>query len=315
MNKSALNLLKFKPTVRNYVWGGRSLLPFAGAVAAKSDEPIAEIWTIYENNKIDGGEFDGVTLKELTARYPSEILGRQGDRFPLLVKILDCAQWLSLQVHPNDLQAQTLEGPGFLGKTEAWHILNAANDAKLIAGIKQGTSGQTLRAAIGSKDILDLVEYHNVKRSDTVFMPAGTIHALGPGLLIYEVQQTSDLTYRVYDWDRPQINGRTLHIDKAAAVADASAQGRVIPGKARTEAASELISSPFFHLEKLTGTQTRDTGGESFHAITVTSGEALVASNGDQCRLGQFESLLVPAASRAYQLEGEFEALCSSAPS
>lgn len=315
MIKSTLNLLRFKPTIRNYVWGGRSLLPFAGAEAAKSNEPIAEIWAIYENNKIDGGEFDGVTLKELTARYPSEILGTQGGPFPLLVKILDCAQWLSLQVHPNDDQAQTLEGPGFLGKTEAWHILNATNDAKLIAGIKQGTSSQSLRAAIGGKDILDLVEYHSVRRSDTVFMPAGTIHALGPGLLIYEVQQASDLTYRVYDWDRPQVNGRVLHIDKAAAVADASAQGQVIPGEAGTGSALKLLSSPFFHLEKLNGTQTRDTGGDSFHAITITSGEALVTTNGGQCRLGSYESVLVPAASKAYQLEGEFEALCSSTPS
>lgn len=311
-------LLTFKPAIRRYVWGGRSLLPFAGEEAAQGDEPIAEIWTIYENNPVAAGRFTGVPLNELTEQYPLEILGQdgmaRGRRFPLLIKLLDCAQWLSLQVHPNDEQAQELEGPGFLGKTEAWHILKATADAQLIAGIKPGTSAQTLTNTIGRREILELVKYHKVREADTVFMPAGTIHAIGPGLLIYEVQQTSDLTYRVYDWDRPQVNGRILHVEKSNAVADPSARGQIIQAGADSRSAAGLVESPFFHLEKLSGTQERDTQGKSFHALTVTRGQAVVSTHDSSCQLGQYQSVLVTAAGGAYRLEGDFGALCSSIP-
>ncbi len=118
-----------------------------------------------------------------------------GTRFPLLIKILDCAQWLSLQVHPDDEAAERLEGPGYFGKTEAWHVLDAAPGAQLIAGMRPDTTAEALAAAIRDGTILDFVQYQDVRAGDTVFMPARTIHTLGPGLLIYEVQQTSDLTY------------------------------------------------------------------------------------------------------------------------
>ena len=208
------------------------MLSLASPDAETNEKPVAEVWAVYEDNPVSTGVFAGYTLDELVAEYANEILGAhvatQGNkRFPLLIKLLDCASWLSLQVHPNDEQAWQLEGSEFMGKTEAWHILNAQSDAQLIAGIKPKTSTQALHAAIGNERILDLVEYHNVQTNDTIFMPAGTIHALGPGLLVYEVQQTSDLTYRVFDWDRPQTNGRVLHIEKSIAVTNPQSQGKI----------------------------------------------------------------------------------------
>jgi mannose-6-phosphate isomerase len=312
------SLFTFSPAIRNYVWGGQSLIEFADAKAAKSGLPIAEIWVLYEENKVTNGVFAGKTLAELASSYPEEVLGRGlaaggGERFPLLIKLLDCANWLSLQVHPNDEQAVKMEGPTFMGKTEAWHILKAEPEAKLIAGIKPGTTLETLHAAIGNEGILELVEYHSVEAGDTVFMPAGTIHALGPGLLVYEVQQTSDLTFRVFDWNRPQNNGRVLHVEKSIAVTDPNSQGKIDRVK-ENGAAAGLVQCSYFKLEKLTTTQERDTRGESFHAITVIAGECTISTKQDRVTLKKFDSALVSAVCGKYTLEGDFQVLCSSLP-
>jgi mannose-6-phosphate isomerase len=316
--KNIPSLLTFTPAIRNYVWGGRTLLPLAGPDAGKNNNPIAEVWALYENNPVNNGFFAGRTLADLTTEYPNEVLGTQvasqgNKRFPLLIKLLDCERWLSLQVHPSDEQARQLEGPQFVGKTEAWHILNAQSGAQLIAGIKPNTSAEALRAAIGNETILELVEYHTVQQSDTVFMPAGTIHALGPGLLVYEVQQTSDLTYRVFDWNRPQNDGRILHIEKSIAVTNLQSQGKITRQQDSGGATTSLTKCPYFHLEMLSTPQERDTRGESFHALTVISGNARVSTLVNEAvSLRKFDTVLVSAACKSYRLDGNFQVLCSS---
>ncbi len=316
MQKNIPSLLTFTPAIRNYVWGGRTLLPLAGPDLGKND-PIAEVWAIYENNQVKNGVFAGRTLAELVAEYPIEILGTRvkaqgNERFPLLIKLLDCASWLSLQVHPNDEQARQLEGSQFMGKTEAWHILNAQPNAQLIAGIRPNTSAETVHAAIGNETILDLVEYHHVQTGDTIFVPAGTIHALGPGLLIYEVQQTSDLTYRVFDWNRPQTNGRILHIEKSIVVTDPQSQGQITRQQDSGNAVKSLAQCPYFHLEMLSTPQVRDTQGESFHALTVIAGQANISTSESNFVLQKFDTILVSAVCGRYHLKGDFQILCSS---
>ena len=206
-----------------------------------------------------------------------------------------------------------MEGPQFIGKTEAWHILNAQSDAQLIAGIKPNTSAEALHAAIGNEAILDLVEYHRVQTNDTVFMPAGTIHALGPGLLVYEVQQTSDLTYRVFDWNRPQSDGRILHIEKSIAVTNLYSQGKISRKLDFDSTTTRLVQCPYFYLEILSAPRERDTHGESFHALTVISGEASVSTQeNEEVLLRKFDTVLVPAVCGNYRLDGDFQILCSS---
>jgi len=317
MKKIIPSLLTFVPAIRNYVWGGRALLSLAGPNAGTNDNPIAEIWALYENNLVANGAFAGRTLSELTAEYPNEILGAHvaapgNMRFPLLIKLLDCASWLSLQVHPNDIQSQQLEGPEFRGKTEAWHVLNAEPDAQLIAGIKPNTSTEAVHAAIGNETILGLVEYHHVQTGDTIFMPAGTIHALGPGLLVYEVQQTSDLTYRVFDWNRPQTNGRVLHVEKSIAVTNPQSQGQITHHQAAGGTVTSLAQCPYFYLELLSAPQERDTHGESFHALTVIAGQARVSTLDGEVMLNKFDTILVSAICGSYRLDGNFQILCSS---
>ena len=315
MQKNIPSLLTFTPAIRNYVWGGRALLPLAGLDAEKNDDPIAEVWALYEDNPVNAGVFAGRTLAELVTEYPDEILGAHGKEqankhFPLLIKLLDCERWLSLQVHPNDEQARQMEGAQFVGKTEAWHILRAQPDAQLIAGIKPNIPAETVHAAIGNESILDLVEYHHVQTNDTVFMPAGTVHALGPGLLVYEVQQTSDLTYRVFDWNRPQTNGRVLHVEKSIAVTDPQSQGKITHPQSLGNAI--LAQCPYFQLETLVTPQERDTRGESFHALTVIVGEARIVTHDGEAVLRKFDTVLIPAVGGKYHLDGNFQILCSS---
>jgi mannose-6-phosphate isomerase len=297
-------LLQLEPEYREYIWGGARLRP---AVI-----PTAEAWVVYENNRVASGLMSGRTLAELAAEYGAALLGKQvvqrtGTRFPLLIKLLDCAQWLSLQVHPNDEQALALEGAGQFGKTEAWQVLEAGEHARLIGGLLPGVTHQVLAKAIQDGSILDWSQYLEVRTGDTIFMPPGTIHALGPGLLIYEIQETSDVTYRVWDWDRPQTGGRVLHIEKSLAVADPSAQARLtsLPIIADGQAAV-LTRCPYFTLKMLRAQSALlelDTWGESFHALTIIEGSAEIQANDEKVRLGKYQTVLVPAATMKYRVE------------
>ena len=296
-------LLQLIPEYRDYVWGGSRL--------RLGISPTAEAWVVYEHDRIASGALAGQTLAEAAARLGPDLLGapvmkQTGAKFPLLIKLLDCAQWLSLQVHPNDEQARRLEGPEFFGKTEAWHVLEAEPEARLIAGLKPGTPPGALAQAIRNGTILDLAQYLPVKAGDSVFVRPGTVHALGPGLLIYEVQQTSNLTYRVFDWNRPQTPQRGLHIEKSLAVADAAAVGEIRPLPALgANDCQTLAACPYFTLDCLaaqSGALSLDTRGETFHALTVIAGQAEVRAGEARLALKRFETVVVPAACGAYEV-------------
>jgi mannose-6-phosphate isomerase len=298
--------LQLSPAYYERVWGGQHLRPTQPPAI-----PIGEAWLVHENNTITNSALRGQTLAQCTSTFTHQLLGqklfqRYGARFPLLIKILDCADWLSVQVHPNDAQAVQLEGAGQFGKTEAWHVLEAKPDAKLIAGIKDDTPPATLAQAIRDGSILDHVAYRAVKKGDTVFMPAGTIHALGPGLLVYEVQQTSDITYRVYDWNRPMTTGRKLHIEQSIAVSDPAATGAHFhaPTLANNDSAV-LTSCHYFTLELINAeneTVTRHTHHASFHAITLIAGNVNICSGTQIVALGRFETVIVPAHYATYDI-------------
>ncbi|HSD84359.1 MAG TPA: type I phosphomannose isomerase catalytic subunit, partial [Anaerolineae bacterium] len=253
----------------------------------------------------------GQTLAEAAQECGAALLGantlrRTGARFPLLIKILDCQQWLSVQVHPNDEQAWQMEGPDQFGKTEAWYVLDAAKDAQLIAGVRAGTSPAALAQAIRNGTIVDLAQYHQAQTGDTVFMPAGTLHALGPGFLIYEVQQTSNLTYRIFDWNRPASAGRALHIEQSVAVTNAQGIGQILPaGDLSGAARRQLVQCPYFTLTLLAAHAQPlmlDTHGQSFHAITIIEGQGTIACGAERVTLNRFETVLVAAQAGEYQL-------------
>lgn len=211
-------IYKFIPILKETPWGGSRIRAIKGLEA--DGKAVGESWEVsgvpgMESVVAEGPEA-GMTLPQLIAKHGAALLGtaimeRFGSEFPILIKIIDAQQWLSVQVHPDDDIAIELEGPGHMGKNEMWHILDATADAQLIAGFAPGATAEDYIAAEGSHKLMEIMQKHDATPGRNFFIPAGTIHAIGPGCLIVEVQQSSDLTYRVYDYGRP----RELHIDKA----------------------------------------------------------------------------------------------------
>jgi len=294
-----------EPVYREYVWGGRRLRPHA--------ERTAEAWVVYEGNQIHTGPLAGMTLAQASQRFGAELLGarpfaRSGSRFPLLVKLLDCAEWLSLQVHPDDELAVQLEGAGQFGKTEAWHFIEAEPGAQILCGLRPGTSRAEMESAIRDGGLLEKMERFDVHSGESIFIPAGMIHALGPGLLLYEVQQTSDWTYRVYDWDRPASPERPLHIEKSIAVSKPHLEGSLVPApRLHAPERARLVQCDYFTLEMLAVDPTGvdlETDGGSFHALTVITGSARLEGDGWSLELERFGSAVVPARAGAYRVVG-----------
>ncbi len=310
-------VLRLQPHYVERVWGGRHLKP-------DSTVPIGESWIVFEEEKVLSGPLAGHALSEVAESYGADLLGsrvvaKTGKRFPLLIKLLDCEAWLSLQVHPNDEQAERLEGPGHFGKTEAWYVLHAEPGAQLISGLKPGVSNEALEEAIRQGTVVELALYRTAQDGDVLMTRAGTVHALGPGLLIYEVQQTSDITYRIFDWDRPQTGGRKLHIEQSISVSNPVASGEMYHSSPLGDGdRQQLVTCPYFTLDLLGAKSASihlDTQGATFHALTVTEGEMEMEGDGWRERLGQYETVLVPACCGSYTLypRGRYRALLARA--
>lgn len=322
METTVLPPLVLKPTFRNYIWGGRHLAELTSENVKNTTTPIAEAWVIFEDNIILNHSFKNISLKELTSIYPQSVLGfevakKNYNRFPLLIKLLDCAEWLSIQVHPDDYLAVDLEGPGHVGKTEAWYVIDANAEAQLIAGTRPGITSTQLEIAIRNGTILDVIQRHSIKPDDAILIDAGTIHALGPGALVYEIQQSSDITYRVFDWNRPAKAGRELHIEKSIAAGRANTTSPIHSKPVTLRSTQQsLITSDYFSLEKIISSGKKlqlSTLELSFHALTLISGQAEIFTADFHQKLDRFESILIPASTGTYQISGDFQILKASA--
>lgn len=265
MARLPLYPLRFEPIFTTNLWGGHRLPGFLNGTVAHTD-PVGEAWVLSDVDgslsRVADGPLAGLTLRELLAQEPARVVGTaktpQG-RFPLLLKFLDARQELSVQVHPNDEQAAKL-GPGKFGKTEAWVVLDAdPATSRLYAGFAEGVSANDFRAALIAKATPDTLYSFAPKPGDCVFLEAGTVHAIGCNLLMFEVQQTSDITYRLYDWDRVDAKTgrpRQLHVEEGLACAD-FARGPcppvgpavVVSSGVRREG---LVACAYFTLERLT---------------------------------------------------------------
>lgn len=293
------------------IWGGDTL----GAWMGLPDAPqqLAESWQVYEHNRVRGGPFDGQTLADLAREHGADLLGkpvfeRWGASFPLLAKFLDAGDELSVQVHPDDEYAHTHEAAsGFHGKTEAWYILQAAPGAAVIHGFRQSTDRHSFEQAVHDGTLLDLLRYVPVAAGDTIFVPAGTVHAINRGILLFEIQETSDLTYRVYDYDRRDASGkpRELHLERALDVSDYGAP----PAAKQTpqplgDGRSLLVSCPYFAMERWElGTPTEGTTGEdSFEILTAVDGHATLRWPGGDVDLARGASVVLPASLGSYRL-------------
>lgn len=300
---SPLPPIRLESEYHERVWGGHRLQP--------GGDPVGEAWVVHGANRVSSGPFVGSTLAALTNQHGSDLLGttalnRFGPEFPLLIKLIDTTDWLSIQVHPDNVQAVALEGAGMRGKTEAWHVLETEPEGDLIAGLTTKLNPPELDQMVRDGTIMDHLRHHPVQPGDTLFVPAGTLHALGPGLFIYEVQQASDITYRVFDWNRPASVGRALHIEQSLAVLDPASEAAPVSLPSLEEGGWQLlVASPYFQLETIQLGQTHvpsDTGGESFHALTSATGNVTVTGAGWREAITPYQSLLIPAVTGAYTM-------------
>lgn len=213
----------FRPLVKPVIWGGDYIRYFK-RLHHETSAQIGESWEVSgiegDESIVDGGDDDGLTLSQLIDRRGASLVGRSvlsryGNRFPILVKYIDAARDLSVQVHPDDELAATLGHPN--GKNEMWHVMRSGGGAKIYAGFRRPVTPEEYDAAVTDKSIMELVKAHRSRPGDTFLLPAGTIHAIGAGNFLMEVQQASDVTFRVYDYDRRDASGnpRELHTELA----------------------------------------------------------------------------------------------------
>lgn len=310
--------LRFRPLLKRAIWGGRRL----GEVLRKPIGPesdYAESWEIVDHGTdqsvVVGGPWAGRTLGELTAAEGPTLLGRHHpqSRFPLLFKFLDCREKLSVQVHPDDARAALLDPPD-LGKTEAWTILDAAPGSLIYAGLKPGFDRAALATEVERGTCDFALHRFEPTQGDCLFLPAGVVHAPGAGLLMAEIQQASNTTFRLFDWNRVDAAGRPrqLHIDQALDSIDydygpASPQTSHATSDRQVE---RLVTCPQFILERLTLTKPHTLPTDDrFRILAVTSGTAVIG--GDTFTLG--ETCLVPAALTDVTIAPQNEATLLSA--
>jgi len=251
---------RVEPTFSPRIWGSRSLAPLYPDKTNLA-EPIGEAWLTDVNCRVANGPFAGKTLGEAWGEMPAEWRGGNfsvARDFPLLLKFIFPTDKLSIQVHPDDAYASVHEkAAGGRGKTEMWHVVSAEPGARLLAGLKSGVTKEAFRQAMDSERLEELFQSHDVQPGDTFFIPAGTPHTIGPGMTICEVQEYSDLTYRVYDYGRVDAHGkpRELHVAKALEVMDFEAKfgGKVShPGtrKGETAGLSHLVDCSYFSVDR-----------------------------------------------------------------
>ena len=293
--------LRFEPIFQRYLWGGHRL----GEVFNKAigESAAAESWEVVDHGDAQSivreGEFSGWTLSRLIAKFGNEILGPElftsitadeipdslRARFPLLLKFLDANRNLSVQVHPDDPMGASLVPPD-LGKTEAWYVMHAEPGARIFAGLKTGVSENEFRMAIEGGNVESTLHHITPSKGDCVFIPAGTIHAIGAGLLIAEIQQASNTTFRVYDWGRVGVDGqpRPLHIERSIEATN-FARGSVVPQVPVSIAGTpweRLVACEKFEMNRGFINEPMTVGGDGRCRILAVTGGSVQLS-GDPC--------------------------------
>ncbi|TWU19152.1 type I phosphomannose isomerase catalytic subunit [Allorhodopirellula heiligendammensis] len=309
--------LRFEPLFRQYLWGGRRL----GTELNKpidDDGVFAESWEIVDHGDdqsiVANGPLAGTSLHELIEQDATALLGDRvatairseslpsnlRNRFPLLLKMLDASRDLSVQVHPNDAQGSRLDPPD-LGKTEAWMVIDAVPGSKIYAGLKAGIDREAFAAAVAAGRTEETLHSFEPSVGDCIFIPAGTIHAIGAGLLVAEIQQASDTTFRIYDWGRVEANGqpRTLHIKQSLDVIDfeSGPVSPVTPVPVASDAAAvTLVDCDKFTLQRYTLSDShRIDTRNTFQVIAVLSGAIRIAGDASADVLRKGDTMLVPA--------------------
>ena len=302
-----LEPLFFQPVLKAYAWGGRNLERLGRALPPGR---TAESWEISDHphgpTPVRAGEHAGRSLAELQRELGADLVGQRSaaalerGRFPLLVKLLDANEWLSVQVHPDDAYALR-HHRGERGKTEMWVVLHAEPGAELVYGLRPGAGRREVARAAAEGELEPLLRRVPARAGDVFFVPAGTIHALGPGLLLAEIQQASDLTFRLFDWGRRDAD-RPLHLEQALAVADLHGSGGAVAPRRRPEGrieVEELVRCPHFVAERWTfppgASHAAHLGGDTFEIWGALTGRAELRTATGLWPLAAVDWALLPA--------------------
>lgn len=310
--------LKFDPIYQYRLWGGTKLAKLLPKSFPKG-KVIGEAWLLSDRkdhtSKVAEGELKGVSITQLMKEYHYEIMGTSGyhfENFPLLLKFLDCNEVLSVQVHPSDNQKEYLP-KGESGKSEAWVVLDTDNNSRIYAGLKKGTTKEKLLKAISNDSITDYLHSFTPKKEDAIFIPSGTVHTL-EGTVVFEIQENSDVTFRLYDWDRkdPKTGmSRELQIDPAIACINFNQTNiePVLPKKSQqVENAEKLFDTKHFKLWRIKSESPLDVGITDEPTILVClEGEATLDYNKKEYRISKGEVLLLPAIIGQQQLHPQQE--------
>jgi len=304
--------LVFTPAYQNVVWGGRRMERWRDDLP---DGPVGESWDISQQERgmsvVESGPLAGVSLAELMRDHGAEVVGEcyRGGDFPLLVKLIDANDRLSVQVHPDDELAQRFDrGPR--GKTECWFILGEGGE--LFQGTRDGVDAEDFRKAIDDETVEACLNRFETHDGEFYFIPARTIHALGTGTLLYEIQQSSDCTFRVYDWGRVGMDGkpRELHIEESLQTVDFSDQawGPHVVDWQTNEAGGRvrpLVRCDYFEVEERRAEATSGGDGSACSIVILLAGQATLSSNGHEIPLAEMRSYLVPAIAGEWSLQAQ----------
>lgn len=305
--------LRFAPILKQRVWGGIKYIP----EDKNTKGPIGESWEVsgLEENVsvVSNGPLAGTPLNTLLHEYKEDLLGKHvyevfGNRFPLLFKFIDADQDLSVQLHPNDDLAK--ERHNSFGKTEMWYIIDAKKDAELILGFNQVIDKEKYKKYLEQKRIADIVEYRAINKGEAYLVASGTVHAICKGVFLAEVQQASDITYRIYDWDRLGVSGqpRELHTELALDAIDFDQKETKLDYENKPNDVVSICRTPYFNTNKIlvSGELTRDLSAkDSFVVYMCVEGQGEVFVNGKVEEISQGESFLVPAVCDSLKIKGK----------
>lgn len=308
-------MVLLKPAFKDYLWGGTKLRSEYGKEC--SYDRIAESWELSAHkdgeSTVSSGEFKGLSLSEYIERCGREILGSRGmefERFPILIKLIDAKDNLSIQVHPSDSYA--LKNEGEYGKTEVWYVLSAEEGASLYYGFCKTISRSEYKERIENNTITEVLNRVEAKAGDVFFIDPGTVHAIGKGLLICEIQQNSNTTYRVYDYDRRDKNGnpRELHIEKAMEVSDLNK--KPLPER-KANKEGVFAKCKYFTSEYIKAAPSAAIAldCESFRSATIIEGEANLTLGGQTLNVKKGDTVFIPAQNGSLQINGNCSLILS----
>ena len=304
--------VKLIPAYKDYLWGGKKLETLFGKKSGL--EKTAESWELSAHkdgqSTISGGGFDGLKFLEYIEKNKG-CLGENAERFdffPILIKFIDAEDNLSIQVHPDDEYA--LKNEGEYGKTEVWYVLNCEEGSYLYYGFNRTVTKEELEKRIANNTILDVLNKVSVKKGDVFFIEAGTVHAIGKGMVICEIQQNSNTTYRVYDYDRRDKNGnaRELHVEKAVEVARLTPSENYISENKNIIAKCKYFTSEILSVAESAELEITD---KCFKSVIVTEGTGTLLLNEKELEFKAGESIFIPAQNSIAKIKGKCELIIS----